>query len=293
MLRKMTQHCGPWYVLEHVRPFPGVSIERLLLQIRRAVLTPTTIVRGPTTCHQWRFAAETPVLSKYLGCCWACQANVLWSDHRCPECRRDLNGGFAAIAAEADEAAGKIAAAAERAAAERAAAEARRAGTTAGDGDDFAAPPPVELGEIDRLREAVSAVILARRPLRTARPATVGRLRVSWIVGGLMVLTVAAVFIVVRVRSVSSTAPGDGPASPKPGVVTPTETSKPPLEASGGPAAGQAAPTGPQGPTPEASPDPSGSAPNEGAGAETDPDAPEAAPDPSDEPAEPPAESTP
>ena len=35
MLWTMQRHSGPWYVLEHVRPFPGVSLERLVRQIRR------------------------------------------------------------------------------------------------------------------------------------------------------------------------------------------------------------------------------------------------------------------
>ncbi|MFQ5494475.1 MAG: hypothetical protein ACE5EX_03760, partial [Phycisphaerae bacterium] len=56
MLNKMRAHAGPWYVLEHIRPFPGVSLERIILQIRRGLITPTSIVRGPTTDHQWRFA---------------------------------------------------------------------------------------------------------------------------------------------------------------------------------------------------------------------------------------------
>ena len=60
MLEKMQAHAGPWYVQEHVRPFPGVSLERLIRQIRRGVLTRTTVVRGPTTFHQWRFASLSP-----------------------------------------------------------------------------------------------------------------------------------------------------------------------------------------------------------------------------------------
>ncbi len=95
MLEKMRTHSGPWYVLEHVRPFPGVSSERLVRQIRRGVLTRTTVVRGPTTHHQWRFAAETPVLCRYLGCCWACQAQVGESDTICPACGADLNASAA------------------------------------------------------------------------------------------------------------------------------------------------------------------------------------------------------
>lgn len=86
MITKMQAHCGPWYVLEHVRPFPGVTLERLIRQIHRGVLTRTTIVRGPTTFHQWRFAAETPGLSKHLGVCWNCQAAVKPEDTYCRNC---------------------------------------------------------------------------------------------------------------------------------------------------------------------------------------------------------------
>ena len=49
MLEKMRIHAGPWYVLEHVRPFPGVSLERIIRQIRRGLITGTSIVRGPGT----------------------------------------------------------------------------------------------------------------------------------------------------------------------------------------------------------------------------------------------------
>ena len=34
MLAKMRAHAGPWYVLEHLHPFPGVSLERVIRQIR-------------------------------------------------------------------------------------------------------------------------------------------------------------------------------------------------------------------------------------------------------------------
>lgn len=86
MLEKMRAYAGPWYVLEHVRPFPGVRYERLVRQIRRGVLTETSIVRGPTTDHQWRFAGETPGLSKYFGRCWDCQGEIEPNDVYCPWC---------------------------------------------------------------------------------------------------------------------------------------------------------------------------------------------------------------
>ncbi len=90
MIEKMRAHAGPWYVLEHVRPFPGVTFERLVRQIRRGVLTRTTILRGPATDHQWQFAGETPGVSKYLGVCWNCQASVSEAQAACPLCRTDL-----------------------------------------------------------------------------------------------------------------------------------------------------------------------------------------------------------
>jgi RNA polymerase subunit RPABC4/transcription elongation factor Spt4 len=86
MITRMQTHAGPWYVYEHVRPFPGVTLERLVRQIRRGLLVGTTIVRGPTTYSQWRFAAETPGLSKYLGVCWNCQGSVHEQETYCPAC---------------------------------------------------------------------------------------------------------------------------------------------------------------------------------------------------------------
>lgn len=91
MISRMKAHAGPWYVHEHVRPFPGVTLERLIRQARRGLLTATTIVRGPGTDHQWRFAGETPGLSKHVGLCWNCQAAVVSDDVTCPACGADLD----------------------------------------------------------------------------------------------------------------------------------------------------------------------------------------------------------
>ncbi len=91
MLIRMQQHSGPWYVLEHVRPFPGVSMERLIRQARRGVVTATTIVRGPHTDHQWRFAAKTPELCKFVGMCWNCQSSATESDTYCHQCAVNLD----------------------------------------------------------------------------------------------------------------------------------------------------------------------------------------------------------
>ncbi len=90
MLAKMSAHAGPWFVFEHVRPFPGVSLNRLIRQIRRGTLTETSIVRGPPTHFQWRFAVETPGLCQLFGRCWRCHADVTPSDGTCPACRATL-----------------------------------------------------------------------------------------------------------------------------------------------------------------------------------------------------------
>lgn len=90
MLERMLAHAGPWYVAEHVRPFPGVTIERIIRQIRRGVITETSIVRGPETGHQWRFAGETPGLCRYFGRCWHCHEQVEPMDSHCPSCLSDM-----------------------------------------------------------------------------------------------------------------------------------------------------------------------------------------------------------
>ena len=105
MIEKMRAHTGPWYVLEHVRPFPGVSLERLVRQIRRGLLTETSIIRGPATDHQWRFVVETPGLCRYFSRCWKCHKKVSPADASCSHCRSVLTFpkgqmGFAARRAE-------------------------------------------------------------------------------------------------------------------------------------------------------------------------------------------------
>jgi len=90
MLDKMLLHAGPWYVHEHVRPFPGVTRERIVRQILRGVLNETSIVRGPETDHQWQFAVETPGLCRYFDKCWHCHGDVAAEHLFCPACLSDL-----------------------------------------------------------------------------------------------------------------------------------------------------------------------------------------------------------
>jgi len=182
MLLKMQAHAGPWYVLEHVRPFPGVRIERLIKQIRRGVLTGTSIVRGPTTFHQWRFAAETPGLSKYLGLCWRCQAPVSELDTICLGCRAVLDGETDVFLEQAWS--GESATAAD-------------AGTTA------ASPPQrpsVAAGstadELQRLTAALGTRDGRRRGSVGGDPRIAG-IHVGWIVGALVVVLIIALAAVV------------------------------------------------------------------------------------------------
>lgn len=86
MLARMRQHAGPWYVLEHVRPFPGVSLELIIRQIQRGLITETSILRGPATDYQWRFAVETPGLCRYFLRCWKCHAAVTPTAAYCEGC---------------------------------------------------------------------------------------------------------------------------------------------------------------------------------------------------------------
>lgn len=90
MVEKMRLHAGPWFVLEHLHPFPGVTLDRIIRQIRRGLLTEASIVRGPATDFQWRFAVEIPGLCRYFGRCWDCHGLVAPSDSYCPGCLRYL-----------------------------------------------------------------------------------------------------------------------------------------------------------------------------------------------------------
>lgn len=92
MLQKMAKHSGTWFVFDTVRPFPGVSLERMLSLIKRGALKATSIVRGPTTYYQWRFAIETPLIARHLGHCWSCHAEVGPADQDCPQCEARLDG---------------------------------------------------------------------------------------------------------------------------------------------------------------------------------------------------------
>lgn len=174
MVDRMQAHAGPWYVMEHVRPFPGVTLERLIRQAKRGVLVRTTIVRGPTTDHQWRFAAETPGLSRFVGCCWQCQSDVKPHDRTCPSCSADLLP--AATAGEANP---------------------------PGDSPSDVAP---ELAELTAALERSNEAIASHAP---DDPGRIGPIRAGWVIAGLVILLIAAVFYLARIRREAVEAPAE------------------------------------------------------------------------------------
>ncbi len=201
MLLKMQAHAGPWYVLEHVRPFPGVRIERLIKQIRRGVLTGTSIVRGPTTFHQWRFAAETPGLSKYLGLCWRCQAPVSEHDTICLGCRAVLDGETDVFLEQA------------------------WSGETGAQSTGAAASvSPVQLSEpgaaggAEELRRLSAALAVREGPRRRpgGRDPRIAGIHVGWVVGALVVILIVALAVVVwwRMRDLADQESGRPAAVP-------------------------------------------------------------------------------
>ncbi len=190
MLQKMRQSAGPWFVLEHVRPFPGVTLDRLVRQVRRGVLTRTTIVRGPTTFHQWRYAGETPGLSKHLGVCWNCQTGVGATDAACLSCGVSLDEG---VPGEGVESIGVVKSPADSS-------MDRVSGVVvAGAGSD----PSVGIARgdgLDELRAAVSNVGRLQRGGHADVEQRVAGVPVGWIVAAIMVAVVATLFAIVNMR---------------------------------------------------------------------------------------------
>ncbi|MCH7807768.1 MAG: hypothetical protein IIB60_00975 [Planctomycetes bacterium] len=175
MLDKMRAHAGPWHVHEHLHPFPGVSLERIIRQIRRKLLTETSIVRGPATDFQWRFAVETPGLCRYFGRCWKCYKRVSGSDSYCPACLSYLSFDKPQPI-------------------EPASLEPVESSEPAGP----ALAPPRQLEEL-------TAVLDEREvPQRDAiwdDPPRIGRIRATWIAGLVLVIAVISLVWVTRLRS--------------------------------------------------------------------------------------------
>lgn len=175
MIEKMRAHAGPWYVLEHLRPFPGVSLERVIRQIRRGVLTETSIVRGPATDFQWRFAVETAGLCRYFGRCWKCHAAVSPSDAYCPACLSFLSFDSPKPMRGAPL-----------------------------EGDAAGRSPDKSTGVPLRLRELSAAIDVSQLPQREEswdRPARVGRFKATWIAAIVLAAFLAALMWIVASRN--------------------------------------------------------------------------------------------
>ena len=83
---------GDWYYLDLRNPSGrGVTFETLIKMIEKGRIRADSIVRGPTTHHDWVFAAEAPRLAKYLGMCPHCFATAKPEDTFCTGCQLNMN----------------------------------------------------------------------------------------------------------------------------------------------------------------------------------------------------------
>jgi len=183
MVEKMRIHAGPWYVHEHVRPFPGVSLERIIRQVRRGLITETSIVRGPTTDHQWRFAVETPGLCRYFAKCWKCQRDVAPAQNNCPHCHSRLNfeqpsppPAQPAVPASVAEPISQIA-------------------------SEDTGPPLHSSGELAELSAAICEADLPTQEPLWDDPPRVAGVRATWIVLTVLVIVIAALVVLTQSRS--------------------------------------------------------------------------------------------
>jgi len=228
MIEKMRAHAGPWYVLEHVRPFPGVSLERVIRQLHRGLITETSIIRGPSTDYQWRFAVETPGLCRYFGRCWSCHEEVSATDTYCRSCLSNLlfdqprpapavppspkslastkptestalTGSKVPIADQSPERT-------ERKAPERAAPEARSATPGKPDGARDAS------NKLEQLSAVVDRTdVPAHEPIWDEPPRIAG-IRATWVAVVLLIVVIVVLLFVTQSRSGQTTPPP--PATP-------------------------------------------------------------------------------
>ena len=88
--RRATQIAmGPWYLRDKHQPFrPGFSYPILKQMIQSGRVTPTTVLRGPTTRQFWSIARNVPGVAHLLGYCHQCHRHVETdpSPDNCPHC---------------------------------------------------------------------------------------------------------------------------------------------------------------------------------------------------------------
>jgi len=224
MLEKMKAHAGPWYVLEHLRPFPGINLETVVKQIHRGLITETSIVRGPATHHQWRFALETPGLCRYFGKCWHCFSPIGQAETHCQQCgeyltfepqkpfrtpvaRGELATGAAGTrngnAAGTTGAYGAAASAPQAATAPFAAARARYDADIA----NQTHPTGTTGSELDKLRAALSQGVITTADSRVDAPATIAGIHAGWFAAGAVVIVLAGLWWVSNNRGSAASAP--------------------------------------------------------------------------------------
>ncbi len=188
MIAKMKTHAGPWYVLEHVRQFPGVTLDRIVRQIRRGVVNATSIVRGPWTDHQWRFTVETPGLCLFFSRCWHCHADVAPTDTTCHACQ--------------------VALIYEEAATPQPVETYLPAAITP-------ISPPISNENIMALTRALASGDVATQPTAWNEPSRVGGISSAWIAGSLVVMALVVLSLIAQARSTQEA------ITPMP-IVTPT-----------------------------------------------------------------------
>ena len=90
--RKRKSRKGNWSLLSaKASATRGVTFRQMVAWVRDGTINENSSVSGPPTQFQWRFACETPRISKYLGVCYQCGAAVKASDEICPACRINLD----------------------------------------------------------------------------------------------------------------------------------------------------------------------------------------------------------
>lgn len=80
---------GPWYVLQSRNPAaPGMKFLTLQSLIGKGLVTPRSVVRGPTTYQLWRLAAKVRGISREFGFCYSCGEKIEKTTALCPHCNR-------------------------------------------------------------------------------------------------------------------------------------------------------------------------------------------------------------
>jgi hypothetical protein len=86
--RKATiDRMGPWFVLQSRNPAaPGMKFNTLKALAAKGRIRSRSVVRGPTTDQLWTFASQVRGLSRELGICWTCSAEIPKTSVSCPHC---------------------------------------------------------------------------------------------------------------------------------------------------------------------------------------------------------------